>query len=96
MYRRFEVNFLFGTLFDLWQPFPMTTVYHANADELDESFLASLKSAFKGRAIEISVSESDETAFLLRHPANRERLLRAVADIDAGKNIVTPDQAQFR
>lgn len=74
----------------------MTTVYHTTADELDETFLTSLKTMFKGRSIEISVSESDETAFLLRHPANRERLLRAVSDIDAGKNIVTPDQAQFR
>jgi hypothetical protein len=74
----------------------MTTVYHTTADELDETFLASLKTMFKGRSIEISVSESDETAFLLRHPANREHLLRAVSDIDAGKNVVTPDQAQFR
>ncbi|MBK8093175.1 MAG: hypothetical protein IPK32_14615 [Verrucomicrobiaceae bacterium] len=74
----------------------MTTVYHTTADELDESFIASLKTVFKSRPIEISVTETDETAYLLRHPANRERLLRAVADIDAGKNIVTPDQAQFR
>lgn len=74
----------------------MTTVYHTTADELDESFLTSLKAIFKGRSIEISVTESDETGFLLRHQANRERLLRAVSDIDAGKNIVTPDQAQFQ
>lgn len=92
----FETNFQFGTRPHLWQPFRMTTVYHTTAEELDESFLTSLKVVFKGRPIEISVTESDETAFLLRHPANRERLLRAVADIDAGKNIVTPDQAQFR
>jgi antitoxin YefM len=74
----------------------MTTVFHTTAEELDESFLASVKAAFKGRAIEIAVTEDDETGYLLRHPANRERLLRAVADVDAGKNVMTPDQSQFQ
>lgn len=74
----------------------MTTVFHTTADELDESFISSVKAAFKGRAIEIAVSEDDETGYLLRHPVNRERLLRAVADVDAGQNLVTPDQTQFR
>jgi hypothetical protein len=74
----------------------MTTVYHTTADELDESFLTNLKSVFKGRSIEISVTENDETAYLLRHGVNRERLLRAVEDVNAGKNLVTPDQDQFQ
>lgn len=74
----------------------MTTIFHTHADELDESFLINLKSLFKGRSIEIAVSENDETAFLLRHPANRERLLRAVADINEGKPLVTPDQSLFQ
>jgi antitoxin YefM len=76
--------------------FSMTTVLHMTADELNESFLNSVKAAFKGRAIEIAVSDSEETAYLLQHPANRERLLRAVADVEAGRNIITPDQAQFQ
>lgn len=74
----------------------MTTVFHTTAEELDECFIASVKAAFKGRPIEITVTEDDETAYLLRHPANRERLLRAVAETDAGENIVTPDQTAFR
>ena len=74
----------------------MTTVFHTTAEELDESFIASVKAAFKGRAIEIAVTEDDETGYLLRHPANRERLLRAVADVEAGRNVMTPDQTQFR
>ena len=74
----------------------MTTVFHTTADELDESFLTSVKAAFKGRSIEIAVSEADETGYLLRHPANRERLLQAVADVEAGRNVITPDQSPFR
>ncbi|MDH4410943.1 MAG: hypothetical protein QE273_15105 [Verrucomicrobiales bacterium] len=74
----------------------MTTVFHTTAEELDESFIASVKAAYKGRPIEITVTEDDETSYLLRHPANRERLLHAVAEVNAGENIVTPDQTAFR
>lgn len=74
----------------------MTTVFHTTADELDESFIASVKAAFGDRPIEITVTEDDETGYLMRHPANRERLLRAISDLDSEKNVVTPDQEQFR
>ena len=74
----------------------MTTVFHTTAEELDESFVASVKAAFKGRSIEITVVEDDETGYLLRHPANRDRLLRAISDLESGQHLVTPDQEQFR
>jgi antitoxin YefM len=74
----------------------MFTVYHLNADDLDANFLESLKAAFRHKQIEIAVAETDETEYLLRSPANRERLLRAVADVDAGRNLVTPDQSLFQ
>lgn len=74
----------------------MTTIFQTTVEELDESFLESVRAAFKAGSIEISVSEADETAYLLRHPANRGRLLRAVADVDAGRNVVAPDQTMFQ
>jgi antitoxin YefM len=86
----------FEPMTSLWQSRGMTTVFHTTAEELDESFIASVKAAFKGRAIEIAVTEDDETGYLLRHPANRARLLRAVADVEAGRNVVTPDQTPFQ
>jgi len=73
----------------------MFTVYRLNADELDESFLTSLKAAFQHKEIEIAVSEADETDYLLRSPVNREHLLKAVADVEAKRNLVEPDQALF-
>jgi antitoxin YefM len=75
--------------------FAVTTIYRLHADELDSSLLESLKAAFKGKEIEIAVTEHDETAYLLSTPANRERLLRSIANVEAGKNIVTPDQSLF-
>jgi antitoxin YefM len=74
----------------------MDAIYRVKADELDQSFLDALKAIFKDKEIEIAVYERDETAYLLRSPANRERLLRAVADVNAARNVVEPEQEQFQ
>jgi len=74
----------------------MDAIYHVKADELDQRFLDALKAMFKDKEIEIAVYERDETAYLLRSPANRERLLRAVADVESTQNVVVPEQEQFQ
>jgi hypothetical protein len=38
----------------------------------------------------------DETAYLMRSPANRAMLLRRIAEIERGENLVIPDQSQFQ
>jgi antitoxin YefM len=50
----------------------MQISYRLNANELDNSFIESLKAAFQNKEIEIVVHESDETAFLLHNPYNRK------------------------
>jgi antitoxin YefM len=52
----------------------MQTIYQINANELDQNLLDSIKALFKHKEIEIVISERDETAYLLRSPANREKL----------------------
>jgi len=74
----------------------MQTIYQINADDLDQKLLESIKVLFKNKEIEIVVSELDETDYLLRSPANRKRLLRAVHDVEANCKIVVPDQEQFQ
>lgn len=69
----------------------MDATFHLNADELDEQFLLGLKQTFANRQIEISVRESDDTAYLLRSPANRQHLQEALADVEAGRNVVVPE-----
>lgn len=66
----------------------MYAIYKLHADELDERFLDTLKQQYQNRDIEIVVCEAaesaeDETAYLLRSPANRERLLRAIENVAA-------------
>ncbi len=74
----------------------MQTIYQINADELDQNLLDSIKALFKHKDIEIVISERDETAYPLRSPANREKLLRAVKDVEEHRNIIVPDQQQFQ
>lgn len=74
----------------------MQTIYQINANELNESILESIRTLFKDKEIEITVTERDETEYLLRSPANRDYLLRAIERIDTGKDIITPDQEQFQ
>lgn len=67
----------------------MTATYHLNEAELDDRFLKAVRAQFKGKDIEVTVQEvEDETAFLMANEANRDRLLAAIANIEAGRNLV--------
>ena len=66
----------------------MQSTYRLSANELDGQFLEGLKATFKGREIEIVVYEVDETEYLMKSEANRERLTAAKANIDNGTNLV--------
>jgi hypothetical protein len=64
----------------------MYTIYKINADELNENFIASIKTQFQHKEIEISIcetgqTEQDETDYLLQHPANKAQLLNAIDNI---------------
>ncbi|MGD9563757.1 MAG: hypothetical protein AB7F88_17150 [Pyrinomonadaceae bacterium] len=74
----------------------MQTIYQLNADDLDVKILESIKAQFMHKEIELVVFERDETEYLSSSSSNREALLRAIADVEAGRNLITPDQEQFR
>ena len=42
-----------------------------------------------------TLPKTDETAYLLRNPANAERLLTAVSRIEAGRNLVRRDPSDL-
>ncbi len=66
----------------------MHTTYRLNTSELDQTFLDGLRAAFPEKEIEIVVYEVDETAYLFKSDANRERLLVAKANIESGENLI--------
>ncbi len=79
----------------------MYALYRIHVDELDDGFLDTLKKMFKHREIEISVceaspSEDDETAYLLKSPANRERLLKAIENVNKRQNLVAVDVSELQ
>jgi len=79
----------------------MYAIYRTRIEDLDETFLDSLRKMFRGKEIEIVVSESaevedDETAYLLRSPANRERLLKAIENVANGRDLVTVDVGELQ
>lgn len=79
----------------------MYMVHRVNADELDSRFLEALKAMFKNKQIEIAVCEAteiseDETAYLMKSPANRERLLKAIENVAHERNLVAVDLSKLQ
>lgn len=74
----------------------MVTVYRLHVNELNDKFIESVRAFYKDTEVEITVTEVDETAYLLRTEANRTRLADAVRNIESGHNLVevSPDMLQ--
>ena len=68
----------------------MYSTYRLKASELDKDFIKSLQDIFHDKEIEIIVQEvdEDETDYLLKNPANRDRLLKAVKNAEDNSNLV--------
>ena len=64
----------------------MYSTYTLDTDELTPQFITALQQTYPGKRIEIVVQEAmDETEYLSKDP----QLLKAVADIKDGKNLVS-------
>lgn len=66
----------------------MVTVYRLHVNELNDKFIESVRAFYKDTEVEITVTEVDETAYLLRTEANRARLVEAVRNIEDGQKLV--------
>ena len=67
----------------------MDTLIRANADEINASLIDFIKAAFKGKRIAVHIYEAvmDETEYLLSDPVARERLLKAVENVNNMRNL---------
>jgi hypothetical protein len=67
----------------------MTATYKLHINELSPELINSIKEAFKGKTVSITVSEDiDETDYLLSNEANRQFLEDSESELKAGKGIV--------
>ena len=67
----------------------MKATYRIRANELDEKFIEGIKTTFGEQEIEIVVSDMDDTDYLLQSPANKERLLKAIENVNRGESLVS-------
>jgi hypothetical protein len=67
----------------------MDTLVRLNADELNVALIDFIKSSFKGKKIAVHIyeDETDETEFVLRDPVARERILKAVENVNQNRNM---------
>ena len=74
----------------------MHTTYRLKANELDERIIKSIRSQFGQKLIRITVSESDETDYLLQSEANREKLEKSLKDAKERRNLHTFDLEEIK
>jgi hypothetical protein len=67
----------------------METLVRLNADELNNSFIAFIKSSFRGKKIALHIYEEqqDETEYLLSDPVAKQRLLASVENVRENRNL---------
>lgn len=69
----------------------MESVYRLKANDLDSRFLEGIRAAYKDKDIEIIVSEVDETEYLLKSEANKQKLMQAIENVEQHINLVEVD-----
>ncbi|MBC3786507.1 hypothetical protein [Spirosoma utsteinense] len=63
----------------------MEATYHLNPDELNENFLKAIQVLFQDRRLKVTVEiEDDETEAIRSNGALHEKLIRRMANADAG------------
>ena len=74
----------------------MQTHFILDISELDYSLIDKLKVLFKNKRIELIVSESDDTSYLLSSPKNKEILLNSIKNIENNDKVVFADNKLFK
>ena len=67
----------------------MKTSFRLNEKELTDDIINIIRTAFKNKDIEITVSDFlDETEYLLSTDANKKHLQKSIADIENGEGTI--------
>lgn len=74
----------------------MITVYRLHVSELNDQFIEAVQTSFKDKEVEITITEVDETEYLLRSDANRARLMQAINNVENGKSLVEVPMAMLQ
>lgn len=74
----------------------MKHVISLELDELDATFIEKLKKLYENSKAHLTIvlEQEDETDFLLKSEANRQRLMKSI-ESDRKGDVITPDLEQF-
>jgi len=73
----------------------MQASFVLESDELDYNFIDKLKVLFQNKRIELTVSESDDTEYLLESDTNKDILVNSIENIEKNQNIIVADPKLF-
>ena len=74
----------------------MQTHFILDSSELDYSLIDKLKVLFQNKRIELIISESDDTSYLLSSPKNKEILLNSIKNIENSEKLIFADNKLFK
>ena len=57
--------------------------------ELKDSFIDTIRTTYPNQVVEIEIREQDETEFLMSSPAMREKLDRAIKNVNERNNLIS-------
>jgi|GEM_PF-423784 len=69
----------------------MISTYILPASKLDNRVIKDIHGQFNGKIIKITVTECDETEYLLSNKANRKRLQQSLDDANNRRNLIEVD-----
>ena len=67
----------------------MITTYKLNTIELENSFIDTIRMTYPNQVVEIEVREQDTTEYLMSNPVMKEKLDRAIKNVNEGKNLIS-------
>jgi len=73
----------------------MQASFVLDSNELDYNFIDKIKVLFQNKRIELTISESDDTEYLLGSNTNKDILLHSIENIEKERDVIIADPKLF-
>lgn len=74
----------------------MQASFILDSNELDYRLVDKIKEIFQNKRIELIVTDSDDTEYLLASDTNKKTLLNSISNIERGENLAMADPNIFK